>query len=342
MLDTLPFTPNEAALAIILVILAVSAFAWVTLYGRAGRPDVLKRRIADVTKPSEKFAKGRPSPGKRGKAATRKRDSVEDILKDLEEEQRARLSGQNRVTLTLRMRQAGLRWHKRTYFFVCAVTFSASLVLLLLFQLNILVATGFAVAGGLLLPHLYVSLRRRFRLRKFTKEFTNAVDVMARGLRTGLPLTECLKMVAAEALSPVDDEFQRIIEDQSLGIPIPEAVGRLAQRIPLTEVNFFAIVIAIQNQTGGSLSEAFDNLSKVLRERKKMAGKITAMSQEAKSSAAIIGSLPVLVAGALYWINPEYIMLLFTTTLGNIVVGISIFWMLLGVLVMWRMINFDF
>ena len=127
-----------------------------------------------------------------------------------------------------------------------------------------------------------------------------------------------------------------------MGIPVPEALERLAQRIPLTEVNFLAIVISIQNHTGGSLSEAFDNLSKVLRERKKMEGKIKAMSQEAKSSAAIIGSLPILVSLALYWINPEYIMLLFTTTAGNFVIAGSVLWMLLGILVMWRMINFDF
>ena len=340
--NPLPVTVPEALLGIILVMLCVSAFAWVAIYGRASRPEILKRRISDLTKPVEDRGNRGRSSKRKGRAAARRRDSIEDILKELEEERRARLSNQSRITLTLRMRQAGLKWRKTTYFLVCVVAGAATFALLMLLALSVPVSAGFAIAAGLLLPHLYVSLLRKIRLRRFNAEFTNAIDVMARGLRTGLPLTECLKMIATEASPPVDIEFRRVVEDQALGIPVPEALERLAQRIPLTEVNFLAIVISIQNQTGGSLSEAFDNLSKVLRERKKMEGKIKAMSQEAKSSAAIIGSLPILVSLALYWINPEYIMLLFTTTAGNFVIAGSVLWMLLGILVMWRMINFDF
>jgi tight adherence protein B len=133
-----------------------------------------------------------------------------------------------------------------------------------------------------------------------------------------------------------------VVEDQTLGMPLADAVGRLPERIPLQEANFFAIVIAIQSRTGGSLSEALSNLSKVLRDRKKMGHKIRAMSAEAKSSAGIIGSLPIIVAVLVWFTSPDYIALLFTTLVGNVTLFCCAFWMFLGIMVMRKMINFDF
>ncbi len=175
---------------------------------------------------------------------------------------------------------------------------------------------------GLLLPHFFVNFMRKRRLRKFTNEFPNAVDVIVRGVKAGLPLVDCLKVIAQKRSSRCAAEFQEIVEDQTLGMPLPEAVERLPERIPLAEANFFAIVIAIQARTGGSLSEALSNLSKVLRDRKKMAGKIRAMSAEAKSSAGIIGSLPMVVAILVYLTSPDYILLLFQTITGNVVLAV--------------------
>jgi tight adherence protein B len=163
-----------------------------------------------------------------------------------------------------------------------------------------------------------------------------------RGLKAGLPLADCMKIIAAEAQEPVKGEFRAIIEDQAMGMPTDEAVQRMPGRMPVAEASFFAIVITIQSRTGGSLSEALGNLSKVLRERKKMRAKIVAMSSEAKSSAGIIGALPVFVTAAIYITTPDYIGLLFTTSTGNIVLAVSGFWMLMGILVMRKMINFDF
>jgi tight adherence protein B len=201
---------------------------------------------------------------------------------------------------------------------------------------------GFGISGGVLLPHFFVNFKRKRRLNRFSNEFPNAVDVIVRGVKAGLPLVDCLKVIARESVEPVRSEFQEVVEDQTLGMPLPDAVGRLPERIPLPEANFFAIVVAIQSRTGGSLSEALSNLSKVLRDRKKMSAKIRAMSAEAKSSAGIIGSLPIVVGVLVFFTSPEYIKLLFTTTVGNIVMGIAAFWMFIGVMVMRKMINFDF
>lgn len=271
----------------------------------------------------------------------RRRRSVEDTLKEIEAKQKAKQGA--KPTLTVRIRQAGLKWTMRTYYVASVLAaFGSFAVALLVFGVGLLPALGFGFAGGLLLPHLYVNFRRKRRFKRFSDEFPNAVDVIVRGVKAGLPLVDCLKIIAAEAQEPVKSEFQAIVEDQTLGMSADEAVARLPDRVPLSESNFFAIVITIQSRTGGSLAEALANLARVLRERKKMQAKIKAVSSEAKASAGIIGSLPVVVAVLVYLSSPDYIMLLFTTTTGNIALAISGFWMFLGVMVMRKMINFDF
>lgn len=273
----------------------------------------------------------------------RRRRSVEDTLRELEENQKARARKGAKPSLTLRMRQAGLSWSKKKYWLICLAAGIACFPLLWVgVGVSPVPALGFAIAAGIALPYFYVSFARKRRFKKFSNEFPNAVDVIVRGVKAGLPLIDCLKVIAAEAQEPVCSEFQEIIEDQTLGLPLADAVGRLSERIPLTEANFFGIVIAIQSRSGGSLSESLSNLSKVLRDRKKMQGKIVAMSQEAKSSAGIIGSLPIVVTVLIYLTSPDYINILFDTTGGNITLAVSGFWMFLGVMVMRKMINFDF
>ena len=287
-------------------------------------------------------ASGNRSGSKSGsKPGDSRKRSLEDVLREIEEKQRAKQ--RSKPTLQLRMRQAGLSWSKTTYYLVCLATALAScLATFAVLKLGVLPSIGFGIAGGLLLPHFYVNRKRGRRMKLFTAEFANAMDVIVRGLRAGLPLADCMKIIAAEAQEPVKSEFRSIIQDQAMGMPADEAVQRLPGRMPITEANFFAIVISIQSRTGGSLSEALGNLSKVLRERKKMQAKIKAMSSEAKSSAMIIGIMPVFVTGAIYLTTPDYISLLFTTTPGNIILTVAGFWMLIGVLVMRKMINFDF
>jgi tight adherence protein B len=163
-----------------------------------------------------------------------------------------------------------------------------------------------------------------------------------RGIKAGLPLLDCLKMVAVESPEPMKSEFRAIIETQAIGLPLGEACGKLYESMPLPEANFFGIVISIQQKAGGNLSEALGNLSRVLRDRKKMKAKIQAMSQEAKASAGIIGALPIVVMGLVYLTSPNYISLLWTEPLGRLMLAASAIWMFFGVMVMKKMINFDF
>ena len=180
------------------------------------------------------------------------------------------------------------------------------------------------------------------REKAFLAALPDAVDVIVRGIKAGLPLFESIKVVAADAPEPLRSEFNAIIETQAIGMPLGEACARLYERMPVPEANFFGIVIAIQQKAGGSLSEALGNLSKVLRDRKKMAEKIQAMSMEAKASAGIIGALPPIVMILVYLTTPDYISLLWTDPKGQLMLVGCVIWMSIGVMVMKKMINFDF
>jgi tight adherence protein B len=327
----------QAAIAL-LAAFSIGGVVIAALYPRLGGRSKIEKRLESISDSKRRNAAERIS-AEEG----RRRRSVEDTLRELEETQKAKARKSQKPTLTVRMRQAGMTWTKNTYYLVSvAATLGTALVCLVGLRFPLLPTVGFGIAGGVLIPHFYVNWRRKRRLHRFSQEFPNAVDVIVRGVKAGLPLVDCLKVISNEAQEPVAGEFREVVEDQTLGMPLPDAVSRLPERIPLPEANFFAIVIAIQARSGGSLSEALSNLSKVLRDRKKMAGKIRAMSAEAKSSAGIIGSLPIVVAILVFFTSPDYIKLLFTTTTGNIVLAIAGLWMLLGILVMRKMINFDY
>ena len=207
---------------------------------------------------------------------------------------------------------------------------------------GLLGALGLAFAAGLGLPRWTLGYLKTRREKAFLKALPDAVDVIVRGIKAGLPLFESIKVVAADAPEPLRGEFLAIIETQAIGMPLGDACARLYERMPVPEANFFGIVIAIQQKSGGNLSEALGNLSKVLRDRKRMAEKIQAMSMEAKASAGIIGSLPPIVMLLVYLSTPEYISLLWTHPTGQLMLVGCVIWMSLGIFVMKRMINFDF
>lgn len=323
-------------LIFLLVASSIGALLLAAFYPRVNGRSALDQRLERLSS---------SSPPARANAAgerARKR-SVEETLLEAEEKQRAKARKRTKPSLLIRMRQADLRWSKNTYYLLCAVAGIVCFAIVRIATgLGTLPAAGFGISGGLLLPHLYVSLRRSRRFGRFSAEFPNALDVIVRGIKSGLPLVDCIKIIAAEAQEPVKGEFKLLAEDQTMGMPMQEAVQRLPERVPLAESSFFAIVIAMQSQTGGSLSEALGNLSKVLRERKKMKAKVKAVSSEAKASAGIIGALPVMVAGMVYLTSPQYISLLFTTLVGNVVLAACGVWMFIGTLVMRKMVNFDF
>jgi tight adherence protein B len=318
----------------ILVAVAAGAVAYVFIYPLlSGEARAEKRQRALVGEgPSGRTARAQAGPG------ANRRDQVAQSLKDLEARQKAR----HKITLESRIQQAGLGWSRNRFF-----AFSAALAVAV--GLCALIATGkpLAALGGFFvgafgLPRWILGYLKNRRISRFLEELPNAMDVIIRGLRSGLPLNDCVRVIATEAQEPVRTEFRHIVEAQTLGISLGDAIGKMYERVPVTEANFLAIVIAIQQKSGGNLSEALTNLSKVLRDRKKMKGKIKAMSSEAKASAGIIACLPFTVALLTYLSSPQYIELLWKTSAGTVAMVIAGMWMTMGVLVMKKMISFDF
>jgi len=272
----------------------------------------------------------------------RRKKSIQDQLKDFEERQKAKHDRQQKVPLKVKMEQAGLGWEMKHFVIFSIVSCLIFLVIGFLASGNIWITFAAAFAGALGFPRWYVGNTRKRRFNRFLEELPNGVDIIVRGVKAGLPLGDCIKVVARESREPVATEFRKITETQIMGVSLAEAVAKMPERVPLAEANFFAIVVAIQQKAGGGLAEALGNLSKVLRGRKALKGKIKALSSEAKSSAMIIGAMPFGVGGIIFLIAPDYIMMLFNTTAGNIIIAGCLFWMFIGVMVMRHMINFDF
>jgi tight adherence protein B len=267
-----------------------------------------------------------------------RRRQIQDSLKQLEDKEKER---KKKLTLRNQISQAGFDFTTRTFWFFSAISAVIFAVAPIFFGAPPYVGLGTAFVGLLGFPRWFLGYFRKRRQNKFINDFADAIDVMVRGLKAGLPVSEAMKIIASESGDPVGPEFMEVVEGQRVGIAIDQGIERMVERIPLSEVNFLAIVMAIQSKTGGNLSEALSNLSRVLRDRKKMKAKVQAVSQEAKSSAAIIGSLPFIMITAVWFLNPGYLDPLFTTQIGNILVFASAAWMTIGVLVMRKMINFE-
>lgn len=274
-----------------------------------------------------------------GDTTKERKKAVQDTLDELEERQKEQ---KQKLSLRMQIEQAGLDLTTQVFWMIsagCAVGLAA--LIMLAGQGPIAIVLG-GVVGLVGLPRWVLSALRTRRQKKFTEEFANALDVIVRGVKSGLPLNECLKIIAREAAEPVGKEFRLVTDGQKVGLPLDQSLKMLYERMPVAEVNFFMIVLIIQQSAGGNLSEALGNLSEVLRTRKQMRAKIQAMSSEAKASAAIIGSLPPGVAFLVYTTSPDYMMSLFTSQPGHIMLGLSGAWMLSGILVMRKMINFNF
>ena len=197
----------------------------------------------------------------------------------------------------------------------------AAFLLFLLIDAGLWAALAMAFAAGFGMPLWLLKFLKKRREAKFLAAFPDAVDIIVRGIKAGLPLLDSMRIIATDAPEPVRSEFRSIIETQAIGMPIGEACAKLYERIPVAEANFFGIVIAIQQKAGGNLSEALGNLSHVLRDRKKMKAKIQAMSMEAKASASIIACLPIAVMILVYITSPQYIELLWTHPMGRMMLA---------------------
>ena len=309
---------------------AIGGVAWVFIYPHLSGEKKAENRRASVAKPE-------PAARQADKNQRTRREQVEGSLKDLEARRQ-----EKRISLSVRLTRAGLDWSTQKFMIVSGMLAAACFAMAMVAGGGLLGAAGLAFAAGFGLPRWMLSYLKKRREKNFLKALPDAVDVIVRGIKAGLPLFESIKVVAADAPEPLKSEFLAIIETQAIGMPLGEACARLFERMPVPEANFFGIVIAIQQKSGGNLSEALGNLSKVLRDRKKMAEKIQAMSMEAKASAGIIGSLPPIVMLLVYLSTPEYISLLWTHPTGQLMLLGCVIWMSLGIFVMKRMINFDF
>ncbi len=273
--------------------------------------------------------------------AAKRRKSVQDSLKDLDAKQKSKDVNIKKPPLKVQLRQAGMQVTiERFYIYsiVCGIVLTIAAYFI---GAPILTLPGVLAAGALGLPRWFVSFRRGRRVKAFLAEFPNALDIIVRAVKSGLPLNDAVRLIANEAPEPVKGEFRRIVESQQVGLSIPDATLRMPETMPCAEAGFFGIVIQIQSQAGGNLSEALGNLSRVLRDRKKMKAKVAALSMEAKASAVIIGALPFIVACLVYLSSPNYIMPLFTTSTGHLILGASGVWMSIGIFVMKKMMNFD-
>ena len=320
----------QAIALFFLAAVAVGGVAWVFVYPILSGDKKAEQRMANVAK-SEPVNVSRRQPKSR-------REAIEIALKEFEQRHKKSKS----VPLAARISQAGLTWSKRQFFLISAGIAVVMFLLGILTGAGLLVGATLAFTGAFGIPRWLLSYLKKRRESKFLNSFPDAIDIIVRGAKAGLPLLDCLKIICMESQEPARSEFRTIVETQAVGLPLGDACGKLYEHMPLAEANFFGIVVTIQQKAGGNLSEALGNLSRVLRDRKKMKAKIQAMSQEAKTSAAIISALPFAVIILVYLTSPNYISLLWTEPLGRVMLGASACWMFMGVMVMKKMINFDF
>ncbi len=330
-------SPQTIQLVMVAVI-ALSAgaviflFAYPYLSGQVARD----KRIQGVTEGRAKRSTVRT----REDEAQNRRKAVADTVKEIEDRQKAK----EKITLRLKLQRAGLDITTRQYWIGSLAT-GVIIGIVTFFStpgMTPLISVAATFVGAFGLPPWVISFLTKRRQAKFTNEFANAIDVIVRGVKSGLPLSECLGIIARESPSPIREEFAELVEQTRVGVPLQDCFERMMARTPLSEVKFFAIVIAIQQQAGGNLSEALGNLSGVLRDRKRLSLKVKALSAEAKASAAVLGSLPFIVMTMVYISTPNYILLLFTSRMGQFLLMAAAAWMICGLLVMRKMINFKY
>lgn len=300
-----------------------------------------RNRRLDKVKSAKTDSKSKRVEIDKQQEGAKRRKQISESLSELDERNKSHAKNASKPPLKTQLKQAGLKLDVRTFYIYSAIAGLAATAIAFVFGVPLIYCIGILFAVGLGLPRWVVSYLRKRRVKMFLAEFPNSIDIIVRAIKSGLPLNDGLRLIATEAREPVQSEFRRIIEAQQLGISIPDACLRMYETMPCAEANFFAIVIQIQSQAGGNLSEALGNLSGVLRARAQMKAKVGAMSMEAKASAAIIAALPPIVVILVYLSSPEYITILFTTDTGLLLLGISAIWMSIGVFVMRQMINFD-
>lgn len=325
----------------------------------AGMGLALSGNESKAAKRARQFAKagtatGKKAPSREHLEAAKRSKQTQQMLQSLrkQNEQRRR-SVLPKDTASL-IRQAGLDLPVAAFWIISAVCGAAAALALIVSGAGVsgvtirgvfvpgpLLTVFAGVAGFLGVPRWALGMLKARRSKKLTNQFADAIDVIVRGVKSGLPLTECLRIISKESPEPLSSEFTALTDNISMGSTIDRALQKFYQRVPLPEVNFFVIVLTIQSKSGGNLSEALGNLSSIIRSRKMMREKIKAMSSEAKASAGIIAALPFAVSGMVYMTTPEYISELWLTSTGHMILAGAAGLMFTGIMVMRRMINFE-
>lgn len=322
-------------LAAVLAFITIGGVGWVLVGGDDSSGQAVKRAKVLATSRTESVAAAKRAAVANTPEARRKQIMVQ--LREVDRRER-----KARMTTSAKLKQAGLELSLRTFVIISVVMGLIGALLAFVLGGNILIVLGVGIAMGLGLPRWVVNMKAKARMKKFSLAFPDAVDVLVRGIKTGLPVHDCFKVIARESPEPLAGEFRLLVEGMGVGLTLADALDKMYMRMPTPELKFFAIVIAIQQKSGGNLAEALSNLTSVLRARRMMGEKIKAMSSEAVASAAIIGSLPPAVMIMVTLTSPSYMTVLFTDVRGHVMLLGAALWMATGVFVMKRMINFKF
>lgn len=321
-----------AAVAAILGFLALAGLGFV-LTGDDGAARMAKRTQMVAGAPAARLSKAAPA----GQTAEARRKQILKTLQDQDKKQKKAA-----VTLSARLHQAGLTWTPTRFWIVSGVVGLTVAVLMFVVTQKPALALGAAFSAAFGLPRWVIGFLAKRRMGKFTSAFADAMDVIVRGIRSGLPVHDCLRVIGEESPEPLAGEFRRLTENLAVGMTMDQALGKMYEHMPTSELRFFAIVLAIQQKAGGNLAEALNNLSTVLRARKMMREKIKALSAEATASAAIIGCLPPGVTLLITITSPAYMAPMFQDPRGQMLLLGGVIWMSVGVFVMRKMINFKF
>ncbi len=325
---------DPALLAALLAFVAIGGVG-LAFSGGAAQPATASKRVKQVA--------GAAKVDRRKQAveiaALKRRQSTQEALREMANSEKQ--SRKRRFSVKGQIAQAGIKLTLTQYWMIAGAVGFVLAIAGLIIQGPIGAAMGFFV-GLLGLPRWFLGVLVGGRQKKFANQLADGIDVIVRGVKSGLPLNQCLRIIANESPEPLKSEFQALVDSQAMGVPLDVGMQRMYDHMPLPEVNFFSIVLVIQQKTGGNLSESLGNLSAVLRSRKLMKEKVKALSAEAKASAGIIGSLPILVGMLVYFTRPAYIGVLFEHPVGHLILMGCALMMSLGVFVMHKMVNFKF
>ncbi len=337
-----------------MIIYVIAGLAFLTIAGlglalTGGQNDNARKRAKAI-------GSGGTGAGKRGKVMdenAKRRQKTQEMLESMRKQDKERRKSIQPQNLKARLTQAGLDVPVSAFWIfslilgmglgglVYVLGFDGLVISGISFKSRPALVGGAFFVGAFGLPRVLLGFLTNGRNKKMINQFADALDIIVRGVKSGLPLNESVRIISRESPEPLRTEFAMLSDNLAMGAGLERSLGTFYKRVPLQEVNFFIIVLMIQSKAGGNLSEALGNLSSVIRARKMMREKVKAMSSEAKASAMIIGALPFVVGFLVYLTTPAYVMQLFTTDTGHLFLTIGVVMMSMGIFVMRKMINFD-